>query len=84
MLGGRLGDDYDTGEGDNKVGKDDLMVTGPVIDVPVLDRSVLDRNTMSSVAPSRGDVTKLHDESLRDDDLLTWEKGKVMKTEYEI
>ena len=84
MIGGRLGDDYDTGVYDNQVGDDGLMAAVPVRSVPVLDRSVLDENSMSSVTPSMGDVAKLYDESLKDGDVLAGEEGKVMKTEYEI
>ena len=82
MIEGVLCDDCDDEMLDNQVVDDKLMTAGPEMTVSVLDKSVLDNNTRSSVTPSMGDFAQLSDDRMRDNDVLTGEEGRLMKTEY--
>ena len=52
-----------------------------VRNTPVCDRSILESNITRVVTPSVGIVTKLSDDRMMYDDIMTEEEGKVMKNE---
>ena len=74
-----LDDDYDSGVLDDQIVGNEMVTMEHVRNTPVRGRSILDSNITRLVTPSVGIVTKLSDDRMMYDDIMTEEEGKVMK-----